>query len=947
MQSQQAVQKIGYLKTMMNQFAKEVTDRFVSIFSAVAVVKMGFDKVTEAMNKNMQVAKQISSLSAKFHIDPKEVHSVMMSAEQAGVSVRSLLMGMKNLGAAAGKTTINKEFAAAFKMMGMDAKNLGDMATKPAKHFGEVALQLSKIGSETLRATVGAKLLGRAYQQLEPLIEKLANDEEERNKFLNNPNAMTNRQIEDAKEQQKAQADMKEGFEHLVTSLMPVANLITNFLGILVTEVKMVVEFLRHQFNKKDDAGGLLDPKMLGVLGSEKEGQQYYRKALKERAEKAGWSEFEETVFSSIDKKMVGETGDLAVQAHKLGLYTDKVKDADGTVRDATGEEKRARFKQAIAKMKKDEAGNLLEDENINQFSDSNTRDALARFIKFYNLKNKNKGIGDKDFEKDLQGYFAEGAATEDKYHEEQWNKLYKEGQRFAFGVMNVFEDGTKKWREVKNAETGEMEWRQVDDNWRASTEIPEETEDLITKERQKKMDKKLSKQERIAERQKRLAGVGEFEGYREEKARISMDTNEVERDLALEKLEEKQGELDVLKQNLEKAKKDKEEAKKALMKDDKSLHDVSLLKAYKATLDEIVKVNQQIAASENEQRQAAIELKNTEAKRLQILEQIRKAKDADYEQTLKENDRISKDDEDAERKAFNNKMRDWKIQGKTQEEIAEATLEFEKKKLEEAVKAHDDAIRQAELRKVEANASVEEQSKRREEEAAAQEEVDNAEFLKEFYIDEAFRQEDEAKARFDEVHKENKAMKDANYAAEALGIDNPYTEEQIAESDAKLKEAWDARYQATLRSRDADLNRLPEQLSNDEALAAAKKKLEEKTKIRKEGEEPIEVAEVDRANILKTEKGVKDQEQRVQDAIYGMAFQGNFQASEMRKIGGGGTVFGGVSGSDFGVVAANRKKIPLLQKIEENTRKGRNANGMYGIIEPDVDYGGDFKPTD
>jgi hypothetical protein len=976
-QSQQAVQKIGYLKTMMNQFAKEVTDRFVSIFSAVAVVKMGFDKVSEAMNHNMQIAKQISSLSTKFHIDPKEVHSLMMSAEQAGVSVRSLLMGMKNLGAAATKTTMNKEFAAAFKMMGMDAKNLGDMATKPAKHFGEVALQLSKIGSETLRATVGAKLLGRAYQQLEPLIEKLANDEEERSKLLNNPNALTNKQVEEAKVQQKNQAEMKEGFEHLVSSLMPVANLITSILGVLVTEIRMIAEMIRHYITGGDDSDKLIsDPTLNGMKPYEK-GKGYsatragfygieneagaYGKEASQRTEReqkllderkeghrgkvTDWSELDEFMFRGVKTKLQpkGWGDDTKRKMAELGLYTEQVNDG-GVIRDADGFEKREAFKKALAGFAKDENGDFLVKENSEKFSDAATRASVKAFLERYNAGRKGKdGKIDDDAYKAMKALQEQREAGKDKEHKDNMDELYHELQRYDYMMRNAFATGSIRWKEVTGPD-GKRMWRQVDENWRESTEVPEETEDLITKERQKKMDKKLSKQERIAERQKRLAGVGEFEGYREEKARINLDANEIEAELAKEKLEEKQGEIETLKDGLKKAQEDKDKAKEALVADP---HNVKLLNEYKNALDQIVQKNQQIAASENEVRQAAIEVKNTEAKRLQILEQIRKAKDADYEQTLREKDRLSKDDEDDERRAFNNKMRDWKIQGKTQEEIAQATLDFEKKKLEEAVKAHDDAIREAELRKVEANASVEEQSKRREEEAAAQEEVDNAEFLQEFYRDEAYRQEDEANAEFDRISKENRAKKDANEAAEILGIDNPYSDEDIAESDAKLKEAFDARYAARLRAHDADLNLLPEQISNDEALAAAKKKLEEKTKLRKEGEESIEVAEVDKSNILKTEKGVKDQEQRVQDAIYGMAFQGNFQASEMRKIGGGGTVFGGVSGSDFGVVAANRKKIPLLQKIEENTRKGRNANGMYGIIEPDVDYGGDFKPTD
>ena len=220
-----------YAQTLASTFSTEVVSKFASVVGAAAVAKGAFDAVTSAMSANASMAKQVGGLASKFKIDPREVHSLLLAANDAGVSVRQLMMGMKSLGAQASKALVSKENAAVFKNLGADLDNLGNMATKPAASFAEMATLLMQIGNEQDRAAYGAKLFGRQYQQLLPLIEKVGKDAEARKKFLENENAMSNKEIAALREQARLQAEMKDGWEKLVavfsTGVLAITGIVT------------------------------------------------------------------------------------------------------------------------------------------------------------------------------------------------------------------------------------------------------------------------------------------------------------------------------------------------------------------------------------------------------------------------------------------------------------------------------------------------------------------------------------------------------------------------------------------------------------------------------------------------------------------------------------------------------------------------------------------------
>jgi hypothetical protein len=222
-----------YAQTLAHEFSSEVVSKFAGIVGAAAVAKGAFEAVNEAMAANASMAKQIGKLTAKFHIDPKQVHSLLIASNEAGVSVRQLMMSMKSLGALASKAMVDKDTATVFKNMGTDLNNLNDIAAKPAANMADISQQLMQIGNEQDRAAYGAKLFGRQYQQLLPLIEKLGTDSEARRRFLDNENAMTNEQIEQLRAAAKLQTEMKESWEAIVATFAPLILSITGFVSMI------------------------------------------------------------------------------------------------------------------------------------------------------------------------------------------------------------------------------------------------------------------------------------------------------------------------------------------------------------------------------------------------------------------------------------------------------------------------------------------------------------------------------------------------------------------------------------------------------------------------------------------------------------------------------------------------------------------------------------------
>lgn len=228
-----AEKSLTYLQELMGQFGKNAAGKFAGLLGAAAVAKMAFDKVSEAISKNIQTAKQVSSMAIKFNIDPRAMHSITLAANDAQVSVRALTMAMKQLGKMAERGISTKDMKINFEQLGVSAEKLAEIQAKPSKFLPEIAKALMEIGDENQRAAAGAMLFGRQYQQILPLIEELGESQEEREKFLDNENAMTAEQIAQNKEISKIQNELSDNFEKMVAAAAPLLNWAMNFVNFL------------------------------------------------------------------------------------------------------------------------------------------------------------------------------------------------------------------------------------------------------------------------------------------------------------------------------------------------------------------------------------------------------------------------------------------------------------------------------------------------------------------------------------------------------------------------------------------------------------------------------------------------------------------------------------------------------------------------------------------
>lgn len=249
------------------QFSSDLTSKLGKMFGAVAIGTLAFSKMEQSISKNMATAKQVSSLAIKFNVDPSQVHSMKIAADDAGVSIRSLMMASKQFGKVAGESLSNKDAANNMKQLGINAEKLAEMQAKPMKFLPEAAVALAGIADENERAAAGAFLFGRQYQQISPLLEKLGADEEARGKFLSNNNAMTNEQIKLNKESARIQSELSEGWDKFMAASAKPLNWVMSFVSYLSQALAVQIELIANA------------DKLKAAKAKEEEGQSMYHAA--------------------------------------------------------------------------------------------------------------------------------------------------------------------------------------------------------------------------------------------------------------------------------------------------------------------------------------------------------------------------------------------------------------------------------------------------------------------------------------------------------------------------------------------------------------------------------------------------------------------------------------------------------------------------------------------
>lgn len=116
---------------------------------------------------------RLTDLSQQTGISAQLLSGLKSTLEQGGSSVdsfaRSVFMAQKNLGAIRSDT---EEAARAAKDLGLDYKQL--ITLSPEEFFDKISIALAKVENVQQRNALGAKLLGRSYQEMSAIIPQVA-----------------------------------------------------------------------------------------------------------------------------------------------------------------------------------------------------------------------------------------------------------------------------------------------------------------------------------------------------------------------------------------------------------------------------------------------------------------------------------------------------------------------------------------------------------------------------------------------------------------------------------------------------------------------------------------------------------------------------------------------------------------------------------------------------
>lgn len=299
------LQQMNVIGRAGEKFGSELAGKLGKMFGAVAIGTMAFQKLEQSIGKNMATAKQVSSLAIKFNVDPSAVHSMKIAADDAGVSIRSLMMASKQFGKVAGESLSSKAAAENMKQLGIESEKLAQIQSKPMKFLPEAAVALASIADENERAAAGAFLFGRQYQQIAPLLEKLGHDEQARVDFLSNANAMTNEQIALNKEAARIQSQMSDSWDKFVAAGTPALNWVMNFanymMNALMAQEKMIANQDKLKGAKDKQNAGKVAYNLSSEYDAMKLRSERYKKA-KESGDVSGLSPEDLTEMEEMDK---------------------------------------------------------------------------------------------------------------------------------------------------------------------------------------------------------------------------------------------------------------------------------------------------------------------------------------------------------------------------------------------------------------------------------------------------------------------------------------------------------------------------------------------------------------------------------------------------------------------------------------------------------------------
>lgn len=718
--TQNALQQMNVLGRAAQSFGSQLSSKLAGTFGAVALGAMAFTKVEAQMQKNIATAKQISSLAIKFNMDPKQVHSVKMAADDAGVSVRSLLMATKSLEKAASQGGSNRAMMENWKQLGFSAEKVNEIQAKPMKFLPEIAEKLSRISDESERNAAGALLLGRQYQQLVPLLDKLGESEEAREKFLNNQNAMTKEEVEANKEIARINSQMEESFAKMVASGAGIVSWSKAFASNLMDAAAFALDYLKTREKMKEgeatEKAGLAGGRLVTEVRAMQE-----RKIARDKRLAAGekLSDMSEQDISddyyikkhgSIEQYAANRARQAMIFAKlgKSGLPEDKVDAADvkkwaaklGTENLEEGDQ--YKFGGVVEELTRIQRKNIAERNTIveRKLDDGTTtvgvRSGMTGEVSDYSpvgasyLNLISQGV---DMQTQAHQTRAARGNSYMQSFSDTWGGLA--GQKYDSKTQKWYSEEQHAKMMAARAKTGG-----ADDGGALTFE--DQREARKREKEKKKLDRELARSERT----KKVEGASAVE-----KAEEALITANEDVELAKEDVAEKDDESAQLKARIEainaakdKFYKDKEEADKFIKQREREMgrdaSDEERLSIYKsrgvdkdkeAEILSIVKsvadINKQIDEIEKERIKNKIKLNQEENKAVQAADALRNAKEQEWVKASSDADTKRKDDADFEKEERGRRHDEMRRAGKSDLEIKQDNFQAELTAYEKVMK--------------------------------------------------------------------------------------------------------------------------------------------------------------------------------------------------------------------------------------------------------------------
>ena len=710
-----ALNQMNVIGKAANAFGSKVVSGLAGTFGAAAAGAAAFMKVNAAIQKNIQTAKQVSQLAIKFNMDPSQVHAVKLAADDAGVSVRALLMSSKALAKAAEQGSGSKAMAENWKQLGFSAEKVAEIQARPMQFLPEIAQALAQIGDENERAAAGAMLFGRGYQQIVPLLDDLGKSEEAREKFLRNQNAMTNEQIELNRETARIQSEMEESFERLVASGSKMVNWAKQYATYLQSALGFLVQMVQE--NDKINKGKETEAKgqALYKVSEYSSAMNLRNLSRKERVAKGEKLTPEEEEEEAMIKKF-GSVEGYVSKLTQLAYSSDKQRDRLKKEYGISDKE----YEKFTARMGKD----LLKDEGV--------KTALAEASGTLQVKGEAVKAGREKVEMDKEGNLftvrsgingpervayrtgLEGKARDlTKQGQDQYTAAYARVAAHGEGYMSGLAGITGQKYDSK---TGKFYSDEEYAKLEADRKAGKTTSGALTFEDQRAKEKEAKEKKRLAQQLAR-AKRNEREPYMTpvEKAELAAQNAAEDLEVADDNLQEKKNEVTVNNTRIEAIRtaaetfeENKRRAANAIKFRESKQGGVPLgeeekqdvYRKFGVTAEDSKKMEALVASISGMQKQneaaqkemVRLEIKKSEEvnKQASAIDGLAKAKESEWAKEKQRQKDLQKDAKDFQREEFNRKMKNARLAGASELEIKEHQFQYEMGEYADAAKERE-----------------------------------------------------------------------------------------------------------------------------------------------------------------------------------------------------------------------------------------------------------------